>query len=68
MLAVKNRLAPCRFVAEIGNQRRDHVRRPLVDRDLGLLDDVVGSCDVGCSEIGSLPPGLLMIDKGRYHA
>ena len=31
-------IAPRRRVAEIGDQRRDDIRRPLVDGDLGLLD------------------------------
>jgi hypothetical protein len=31
-------IPPRRRVAEIGDQRRDDVRRPLVDSDLGLLD------------------------------
>jgi hypothetical protein len=31
-------IAPRRRVAEIGDQRRYDIRRPLVDRDLGLLD------------------------------
>jgi hypothetical protein len=31
-------IAPRRFVAEIGDQRRDDVRRPLIDGDLGLLN------------------------------
>jgi hypothetical protein len=31
-------IAPRRRVADIGDQRRDDIRRPLVDRDLGLLD------------------------------
>jgi hypothetical protein len=29
-------IAPRRLVAEIGDQRRDDIRRPLVDDDLGL--------------------------------
>ena len=32
-------IAPRRRVAEIGDQRRDDIRRPLVDSDLGLLND-----------------------------
>jgi hypothetical protein len=31
-------IAPRRRVAEIGDQRRDDIRRPLLDGDLGLLD------------------------------
>ena len=31
-------VAPSGFVAEIGDQRRHDIRRPLVDNDLGLLD------------------------------
>ena len=31
-------IAPRRRVAEIGDQRRHDIRRPLVERDLGLLD------------------------------
>ena len=31
-------IAPRRRVTEIGDQRRHDIRRPLVDRDFGLLD------------------------------
>jgi hypothetical protein len=31
-------IAPRRCVAEIDDQRRDDIRRPLIDSDLGLLD------------------------------
>jgi hypothetical protein len=31
-------IAPRRRVAEIGDQRRDDIRRPLIDGDFGLLE------------------------------